>query len=139
MGRRHTGRKLAMQVLYQAQIRQGKLEESIDDYIQEGAFHQDTKDWASFLARGAWDSRVKADPLIQEYAIGWTLDRINPVDLSLLRLAFFELFEGSTPATVVIDEAIELSKKYSTDDSAKFINGILGSYVEKVRDVHRAD
>lgn len=139
MGRRHTGRKLAMQVLYQAQLRGGRLEESLEDYVEKGAFHEDTKQWASILSLGAWKFRVTADKLIAEYAIGWSLDRINPVDLSLLRLAFFELIEEKTPPTVVIDEVLELSKKYSTDDSSKFINGILGSYVEKHFHVHGTD
>jgi transcription antitermination protein NusB len=131
MGRRHTGRKLAMQAIYQASVQGGDISYIIDSYIEAGNFHAETKEWASELTTAVWKHRAESDALISKYAIGWDLSRINPVDLSLLRVAFYELLYLETAPSIILNEAIELSKKYSTDDSPKFINGILGKYVEK--------
>jgi transcription antitermination protein NusB len=131
MGRRHTGRKLAMQAVFQAEVQGGDIQYIIDSYIESGQFHAETKEWASELASGVWKHRDEADALVKEYAIGWDIFRINPVDLSLLRIAFYELLHLETPPSIILNEAIELAKKYSTDDSPKFVNGILGKYVEK--------
>ncbi len=131
MGRRHTGRKLAMQAVYQAEVQGGDISYIIDAYIEAGNFHPETKEWASELATGVWANKAASDTLVSAYAIGWDLSRINPVDLSLLRVAFYELLHFDTAPSIILNEAIELSKKYSTDDSPKFINGILGKYVEK--------
>ena len=131
MGRRRTGRKLAMQVLYQVDMQDGNLDYILDHYIELGDFHEDTKDLALELSRSAWRYVGKSDEKIKKYAIGWEFSRINPVDKALLRLGFYELIGAKTPPSIVIDEIVELAKKYSTDDSPKFINGILGAYVEK--------
>ena len=130
MGRRTTGRKLAMQVIYQAEVNEDKLNEAISDYIEASKFHNFSKSFSIELARGAWTSREEADTLLTNYAIGWDLDRISLIDKSICRLAFYELIHTDTPHTVVLNEAIELAKKYAAEDSPKFINGILGAYVK---------
>lgn len=131
MGRRRTGRKLAMQVLYQVDIQGGNLDFILDHYIELGQFHPETKDWASDLVKAAWKHVEGSDTKIKEYSIDWDFDRINPVDRALLRLAFYELIVAQVHPSIVIDEVLELAKKYSTDESPKFLNGILGKYVEK--------
>jgi len=137
MGKRRTGRKLAMQILYQAELQGLQVDEIADDYLDSNPFHPETRQWATQLAVQAWEKREDADALIKQLSIDWDFSRISPIDKSLLRLAFYELCFTNTPMNVVLDEAIELAKKYSTDDSPKFINGILGKYVET--NVHRAD
>lgn len=137
MGRRSTGRKLAMQVLYQTEVTEKDIEDVLLSYIEASNFHSTSKAFSSELARGAWDFRNEADALIKAYAIGWDLDRINPIDRNICRLAFYELSKTETPYTVILNEAIELAKKYATEDSPKFINGILGAYVKQ--HVHRSD
>lgn len=88
--------------------------------------------FASQLARGAWEERSDIDPIIEKYASGWTLERMANVDRNLLRLCLFEITKREDiPASVSINEAVELAKKYSTADSAKFINGILGSFARE--------
>jgi len=131
MGSRHTGRKLAMQLLYQAESQNIEdITDIINDYLVMGNYQEETKSWAQKLARGVWESKKENDSIIKQYLKGWDINRINRIDLSLLRLAFFEMIELKTPQTIVINESLELAKKYSTDDSSKFINGILGIYVK---------
>ena len=130
MGKRGTGRKLAMQALYQAEIRQQPIEMIVDSFVVESDYEEDTKAWAISLCKNTWEKRVELDEIVKTYSIGWDLDRLNIVDKSLLRLALYEIKYQDTPYTVVLDEVIEISKTFSTEDSPKFINGILGNYVK---------
>lgn len=131
MGKRSTGRKLAMQALYQVDIRKEDADVIIDTYILNDDILEDTKNWAIYLIKGAADHLENIDSYISKYAVDWDIKRLNLIDKSILRLAFYELLYTDTMHTVVIDEAIELSKKFSTDESPKFINGILGTYIKK--------
>lgn len=130
MGKRNTGRKLAMQLLYQADIRKKPIELIIQSFLSESPFIDETKEWTVFLANGAWEKKEILDQIIKKYSIGWDLDRMNLVDKNLLRTALFELRFTDTPINVVLNEVIEIAKRYSTDDSPKFINGLLGNYVK---------
>ncbi|MGE4169700.1 MAG: transcription antitermination factor NusB [Candidatus Margulisiibacteriota bacterium] len=130
MGKRNTGRKLAMQALYQADIRQVDMADVTPLFLDESGYMEETKTWALELAHSAWAYRHQADTLIQQFSIGWSLDRLNPIDKAILRLAFYEMIEVKTDPRIVIDEALEIAKKYSEDDSARFINGILGQYIK---------
>ena len=131
MGVRATGRKLAMQALYQAEVQSLSIEKVIDTFLAESNYLESTKTWAMDLAKASFEYRSEADKLIKKYAIDWDLGRMNPIDKSILRLAFYEIKHTDTPVKVALNEAIEISKKYSTEDSPKFINGILGNYVKK--------
>ena len=130
MGKRRTGRKIAMQILYQVEVQKSSVEDVLRLYFKAHSFHPETVSWSSTLSKNTWVNVDKCDEWIKKYAIDWEFSRINPLDKSLLRLAFYELCFTETPSTVVLNEAIELAKRYSTDDSSKFINGILGSYVK---------
>lgn len=131
MGKRSTSRRLAMQALYQAEISGMEIEGALRNVFESEKFIPETKDFASSLARAAWEDREAIDKIIADLAIDWPLDRIGKVDRGILRLAIQELKMGETPASVVIDEAVELAKKYSSGEAAKFINGILGTYLRK--------
>ncbi len=130
MSKRHTGRKLAMKSLYQADMTQKDINDVLQEFLSSSAYVEDTKQWATELATGTFNTLPEIDPLIKKYSIGWEFDRINPIDKSILRLAFFELIVQKTHPNIVLNEAIEIAKKYATDDSPKFINGILGTYVK---------
>lgn len=117
-----------MQALYQAEVANIDIDEALNNLISNEKFIPETVEFASVLARAAWKERHVNDKIIETLATDWPLDRLGKVDHSILRMAFFELKEGETPASVVINEAVELAKKYLNDDSAKFINGILGAY-----------
>lgn len=89
---------------------------------------------ATLLVEGVAAHLERIDALLAEHARGWTVERMPVVDRSVLRLATFELLERpDVPTAVVIDEAVELAKRFSTDDSGRFVNGMLSAIARKVR------
>ena len=131
MGKRTTARRLAMQAIYQAEAVGIDIEAAYKNIVSAEQFIPATTDFAAQLARAAWAERAELDKIINEFSIDWPLDRLGKVDHSILRLALSELKAGATPVSVIIDEAVELAKKYSGNESAKFINGILGAFLRK--------
>jgi N utilization substance protein B len=91
----------------------------------------DSKPLTRELAEGVDAEREELDETIAEYAKGWTVDRIAPLDLNVMRVALYEIEEGETPVEVAIDEAVEIAKEYCGADAPKFINGILGAIVRQ--------
>jgi N utilization substance protein B len=91
----------------------------------------DSKPLTRELAEGVDAEREELDEVIAEYAKGWTVDRIAPLDLNVMRVALYEIEEGETPVEVAIDEAVEIAKEYCGADAPKFINGILGAIVRE--------
>lgn len=86
------------------------------------------------LVRGVDAVAEKADGIISENAIGWTLARMPVIDIIILRLAIYELISRTeVPTAVVLNEAVELAKTFSTDESGRFVNGILSTIAKKVR------
>lgn len=133
MGKRSTSRRLAMQALYQMEVGKYPLDEVLEMTFAEEEFIPETRDFTARLTKGTLSELVKIDKLIEANAKEWTFDRINEVDKSILRLAIYELkFDKENPPSVVINEALELAKKYSTPQSSKFINGILGTIIKTV-------
>ena len=91
-------------------------------------------DLTQLLARGAEGAMGRADDLIAAKARGWTLARMPVLDLAIMRMATFELLERpDVPTAVVLDEAVELAKRFSTDDSGRFVNGVLAAIAADVR------
>jgi len=130
MGKRSTGRKLAMQLLYQSDIRGGQPpDEFATSFWDLHGFKDPIQEWAMGLASATWQVKDEVDRLIVQFAIGWSIQRMQPVDKAVLRLAFYELLHTDTDPKIIINEAVELSKRYSTTDSPRFINGILGGYL----------
>ncbi len=82
------------------------------------------------LAGGAWERRDELDAELSRASTGWRVDRMPAVDRSILRLGLYELRHTDTPVAVVISEAVELAKRYSTSKSGSFVNGVLGALVE---------
>jgi N utilization substance protein B len=90
-------------------------------------------DEAVALAMGTWEDRADLDRAIGEAAVGWTVARMPPVDRSILRLALYELLRHpETPSAVVVSEAVRLAKAYSTQESGRFVNGVLGELVRRL-------
>lgn len=132
MGKRRSGRELAFRLLFQIDVGGGTLDEVFAAARIASEASSEVWVFARDLAQGAWNERAQIDPIIEKYASGWTLDRMANVDRNLLRLCLYEITRrDDIPASVSINEAVELAKKYSTADSAKFINGILGSYARE--------
>jgi len=86
------------------------------------------------LADGVEHGRVDIDALIASHSKGWTLERMPAIDRTILRIATYELVSRTdTPVAVIIDEAVELAKRFSTDDSGRFVNGVLAAVARSVR------
>jgi N utilization substance protein B len=129
MSKRSNSRKLAMRMLYQLDIRNAELPTLYDD-LEKDQYADETVDWAFKLASATCVHMDSIDSIIKNYSIDWEPDRLNRVDFALLRLALAEINHLGTPYQVVINEVLELSKEYSAEESAKFINGILDKYVK---------
>jgi N utilization substance protein B len=130
MGKRRSGRELAFRLLFQCDVGGQPLEDVIEVAREGSEATEDVWNFAIELARGAWLAHAELDAIITRYAAGWTLERMANADRNLLRLALYEiLYREDIPQSVSINEAVELAKRYSTADSAKFINGILGNFV----------
>lgn len=117
-------------MLFQADVRDESIITIVNAEAQRAAGEPDREaSWlyAREIVDGVTDHRDEIDELIMSYAQGWTLERMPNVDRALLRLAAWEiLFNDEVPTAVAIDEAVELAKDYSTEDSSRFLNGVLG-------------
>jgi N utilization substance protein B len=120
-----------MQAVYQAEIAGSDIDAALKNILEAEKFIPETEAFAKDLAKEAWKERGDSDKVIESLSVDWPLDRLGKVDHSILRIALCELKSGETPPSVVINEAVELAKKYSGEEAAKFINGILGAYLRK--------
>jgi N utilization substance protein B len=126
MSTRRRAREIALQVLYQLDLRPGEPGEALDLYFENFRPSEQAREYSWRLIAGVLQNREKIDHLIEENSENWTLKRIAVVDRNILRISAFELlYCPDVPFKVSLDEAIELAKKFSTDDSGSFINGIL--------------
>lgn len=125
MPKRRDIRRLAMQVLYQMDLRGQADHEAIRESLTEGPDTAATQDQAFALAQAAWGCHAQADALIGELAPKWPTHRQPPVDRALLRLAYYEMASGYAPPKVAINEAVELAKEFGSEQSPAFINGVL--------------
>ena len=136
MGRRRKSRETAMQCLYKSAIREDMAGLPSTEFWQEAGVTPEVQDFAQQIISEALSHRETIDELIQKYTLHWKIDRIAAVDLAILRMAISEmLFIPSTPSVVVIDEAVEIAKKYSTTESGAFVNGILDKIKQEIVDV----
>ena len=131
MGARTKARKRALDVLFSADVRQISLTEALETEAARAASEPArSASWlyAREIVDGVIDHNEEIDETIATYARGWTLERMPAVDRALLRIAVWEiLFNPDVPAAVAVDEAVEAAKILSTDESASFVNGILGT------------
>jgi N utilization substance protein B len=127
-GSRREARERALELLYESYAKGSSVEEVL------GALVVPPDPYAEALVRGVADRGEELDTLIGRFAKGWSIERMPVLDLAVLRLATFELMAGEEPPVgVVISEAVELAKRYSTDDSGRFVNGVLASIAAAVR------
>ncbi len=121
--RRHA-RELALQALYGAEIGHRAPAEMIDETVGTAAA-ADTRSFVRELVLGTLENAAESDAIIAPLLEGWTLDRLPTIDRIVLRMGVFEMRYLATPQPVVINEAVELAKKFSTEDSGRFVNGVL--------------
>jgi len=129
MGTRRKSRELALQMLFQADMGRQTPEEVHRTFWQgQSSAQEDVRGFAEDLFRVASDRRSEIDGLIERHAEHWRMDRMAAVDRNLLRAAVAELLGfPATPRAVVINEALEIARKFSSPESVQFINGVLDS------------
>ena len=127
MPSRRQGREAALQALYSIRIGHRDPADALDEMIGDHA-DAEHRGFVKDLVLGTLDYTVAADAAISPLLEGWTLERLPTIDRLLLEMGTFELrCRPATPPAVVINEAVELAKKFSTDDSNRFVNGILSA------------
>ena len=133
MASRHKARECALQMLFQRDITHDSIEQIAATYWDSQDEPEENRVFADSLAAGTINHVEQLDALIGRHAENWRLDRMAVVDRNLLRLATYEfLYDAETPKSVVINEAIEIARRFSAQESPQFINGILDSIRKEV-------
>lgn len=143
---RHLGRIVALQTLYEDELRSSvgdtvDLDEAIARNLERYKESIDDRDFVVSLVRGVNDKVAELDAVLQPLAPEWPLDQIARIDRATLRMGLYELlFEAdNVPPKVVINEAVELAKSFGSDNSSKFINGVLGTAYRNLQEEKPAD
>jgi len=124
---RSYAREVAFAKIYQ-KIVGGNFSDDFEMF-DEKSLDEEDKQFALSLAQTTLDHTAHADEIIERFARGYKLERIYKIDLAIMQLALCEMDFTDTPAPVVINEAVSIAKKYSTEKSVSFVNGILGAYL----------
>jgi N utilization substance protein B len=144
--RRRLARELALQSLYQIEMNHMSLSEAITNVVEEAESDDESelvknKDVIAQeeileLVEGTLSHKEKIDELLKDYLKGWQMDRLSRVDREILRLASYEmLYRDDVPPKVVVNEAIDLSKHFGTEESGKFVNGVLGKMIRELDEI----
>jgi N utilization substance protein B len=151
IGHRRQGRELAIKILYCFEQGKGNMEAVLELFWNNFRFSNDVlgdtlddinvpvvpeaREFAETLARGFYQNREQIDRVIDEFSTNWSLGRIARVDLAILRMSSYELlYLPEVPINVVINEAVEIGKRYGTADTPSFVNGLL----DKISRIYRA-
>jgi N utilization substance protein B len=134
MGHRRKARELAIQILYQIEMKGSEPKEVLDLFWKSEETLPDVRQFTTELVEGTYRNRKEIDQLIERHSIHWRLSRMAAVDRNILRLGIYELlYLHDVPTSVTLNEAIEIAKKFGTEDSSAFINGILDNVAKEVR------
>ena len=132
MGARRKARELALQMLFQHDMSGNDPDMIITTFEDLQKSKPNTREFAVKIFRGTVDHLVELDDMIQAQAENWRLSRMAVVDRNIIRMSVYEfLHETDTPKLVIIDEAIEIAKKFGTQKSSQFINGILDGILKR--------
>jgi N utilization substance protein B len=135
VGSRREGRELALQALYSFDLNPMELKQSLVLFWEHNLAAPTVRDFAEQLVLGVTAHRDEIDRIIEEKSKNWSLGRMARIDLNILRIAVYELhYRPDIPKNVTINEAIEVAKKFGTDESAAFINGIIDEVASHVPD-----
>ena len=133
MGKRRSSRELALKFLYQFELNEGDLDEQIKLFLERNSSQEGVENFMKELVMSLVSKMKEIDEIIQKYSDNWILDRMTVIDRNILRIGACELlFNFSTPPKVVINEAIDIAKKYGNEDSPEFINGILDKVYNEI-------
>jgi N utilization substance protein B len=127
MSSRHRSRQRALQILFLWDTRRQPVDEALNAFYDTlySEEHPERDKFASDLVQGTIQHLEDVDERIRRHAEHWRMERMPGVDRNILRLAVYEMTHSPTPAAVVIDEALELARKFSNEESVQFVNGVL--------------
>ncbi len=130
MSSRHRARERALQILFQWDARKGRIEDAITSfydtlYSEQSETRPAPDEFVEKLVRGVVENIAEIDRVVSQHAEHWRIERMPAVDRNVLRLAVYEMKSLDTPPAVAIDEAIELARRFSGEESVQFINGVL--------------
>lgn len=133
MGKRRKARECALQVLFQLEFNAPETGEVVRRYWEYQKADEDVKEYGTWLVEGIRAEREEVDRTIQDASVNWRIARMAVVDRNIIRIAVYEMLRGRTlvPA-IIINEAIEIAKKYSGEEAAVFINGVLDAVRKKL-------
>src|SRR5215469_7657040 len=132
MNLRHKSREFALQMLFQWDLARQKPARIEQQFWKSARASDPTRKFANQLFEGAITESDSSDRLVEKLSENWRLDRLAAVDRNILRLAIYELRSGTAPINVVIDEALELAKKFSSAEAPGFLNGVLDAAAKKL-------
>ncbi len=138
MPSRFKSRQQALQTLFLADVRKLSIQDAIEQYYgslssEEGLPAEEDDPFSEDLAKGAWAQAAAIDEVIARHSAHWRLERMPAVDRNILRLAVYEMKSMPTPSAVVIDQALELARRFSSDESLGFLNGVLDAINRELR------
>ena len=127
MTSRKLAREMAVEFLFQIEFQKEDIKEQVEDFLDSLEPDNFDKNYFFEIVNGVLNSQEEIDDIISKNSKGWALSRIAKVDLAILRVAVYEIkHREDIPLSVSINEAVEIAKKFGTDESSKFINGLLG-------------
>ena len=125
MARRSKAREVVLQMLYMVDLNSAATGSTVREMIAEELSDEDLRDFAWSLFAGTMEYRSALDAAIEQVAENWTLKRMAPTDRNALRLGAYELLHTDTPHRVVLDETIEVARKFGSEHSPQFVNGLM--------------
>jgi N utilization substance protein B len=133
-GLRHRIRIAALQILFEVDSTDHPIDIVLERRLHEEELSVESKSFLQRMVFGVWEQRHYLDRIIEEAAPNWPIDQMPGVDKAILRMALFELLLDAaeqTPMKAIINEAVELAKHFGSDNSARFVNGVLGTVVSR--------
>jgi len=139
MGKKRQARESALQILFQLEFNDTQVDSIVSRYWEDRKTSQEVMENTSLLVKGVVSHLEEIDSIIQGSSENWRMSRMVLIDRNILRIAAYELFFGEDLApAIIMNEAIEIAKKYSGDQSATFINGILDALNKKSNEINTA-
>jgi len=130
---RREARELVLRMLFQIDVGKQPIDEVLDAGLAQSVLEGSNREYAVDMVRGTIEHQVEIDATLERLASDWTVERQAAVDRNILRMTAFEvMYRLDTPVAAVINEAVELAKKYSTAESGRFVNGVLGAVARSI-------
>lgn len=139
MGRRRKAREETIRILFRLEFENKQIEKTLNQYWESKKTSEEIKEYSTWLVNGIISDQAKIDNIIQQVSEHWRISRMALVDRNILRMAVFELlYEENIAPAIVINEAIEIAKKYSGDEAATFVNGILDAIRKNLKNIKKS-